>query len=39
MKKYHRLTQEERYQIYALKKEGLSLGAIGKNIGRSLPAP
>jgi IS30 family transposase len=35
MKKYHHLTQEERYQIYALKKEGLSLEAIGKNIGRS----
>ena len=32
--KYHRLTQEERYQIYALKKEGLTLEAIGNNIGR-----
>ena len=32
--KYHRLTQQERYQIYALLKEGLSLSAIGKNIGK-----
>ena len=33
--KYHRLTQEERYQIYALKKEGLSQSAIARNIGRN----
>ena len=32
--KYHHLTQEERYQIYALHKEGFSLRAIGKNIGK-----
>ncbi len=32
--KYHRLTQEERYQIYALKKEGLIQSAIARNIGR-----
>ena len=32
--KYHRLTQQERYQIYALLKEGLSLSAIAKNIGK-----
>lgn len=32
--KYHRLTQEQRYQIYALSKEGLSQEAIGKNIGK-----
>ncbi len=32
--KYHRLTQEERYQIYALLKEGLSMSAIAKNIGK-----
>lgn len=33
--KYHRLTQEERYQIYALKKEGLSQSAIARNIGKN----
>ena len=33
--KYHRLTQQERYQIYALLKEGLSLSAIGNNIGKN----
>ena len=32
--RYHRLTEQERYQIYALLKEGLSLRAIGKNIGK-----
>jgi len=32
--KYHRLTQQERYQIYALLKEGLSLSAIANNIGK-----
>lgn len=32
--KYHRLTKEERYQIYALKKEGLSQSAIARNIGK-----
>jgi len=32
--KYHRLTQQERYQIYALLKEGLTLSAIAKNIGK-----
>ena len=32
--KYHRLTLEERYQIYALLKEGLSLTAIAGNIGK-----
>ena len=32
--KYHRLTQQERYQIYALLKEGLSLNAISNNIGK-----
>jgi IS30 family transposase len=32
--KYHRLTQQERYQIYALLKEGLTLSAIADNIGK-----
>ena len=32
--KYHQITQEERYQIYALKKEGLSQTAIAKNLSR-----
>jgi len=32
--KHHRLTQEERYQIYALLKEGLSMCVIGRNLGR-----
>ena len=32
--KYHRLTQQERYQIYALLKEELSLNAIAANIGK-----
>jgi len=32
--KYHRLTQEERYQIYALLKEGLTLTAIANNISK-----
>jgi len=32
--RYHRLTQEERYQIYALLKEGFSHSAIAKNIGK-----
>ena len=32
MKKYKQLTQEQRYQIYALKKEGLSQGAIALNL-------
>lgn len=33
--KYHQITQEERYQIYALKKEGLSQTAIAKNLSRN----
>ena len=33
--KYHQITQEERYQIYALKKEGLSQTAIAKNLARN----
>ena len=33
--KYHQITQEERYQIYALKKEGLSQTAIAKNLLRN----
>lgn len=32
--KYHQITQEERYQIYALKKEGLSQRAIADNLQR-----
>lgn len=32
MKKYKQLTQEQRYQIYALKKEGLSQGAIARSL-------
>ena len=32
--KYHRLTQEERYQIYALYKEKHTLVEIAKNIGK-----
>jgi IS30 family transposase len=32
--KYQQITQEERYQIYALKKEGLSQTAIAKNLSR-----
>ena len=32
--KYHQITQEERYQIYALKKEGLSQIVIAKNLSR-----
>lgn len=32
--KYHCLTQQEKYQIYALLKEGFSLSAIAKNIGK-----
>lgn len=32
MKKYKQLTQEQRYQIYALRKEGLSLGAVALNL-------
>ena len=32
--KYHRLTQEERYQIYALHKEGYGISVIGRKIGR-----
>ena len=32
--KYHRLTQEERYQIYALHKEGYKISVIGRKIGR-----
>lgn len=32
MKKYKQLTKEQRYQIYALRKEGLSQGAIALNL-------
>ena len=32
--KYHQITQEERYQIYALKKEGLSPTEISNNLRR-----
>jgi len=32
--KYQQITREERYQIYALKKEGLSQTAIAKNLSR-----
>jgi len=32
--RYHRLTQEQRYQIYALYKEGCTLEVIAKNIGK-----
>jgi len=32
--KYHQITQEERYQIYALKKEGLSQTVIAKNLSK-----
>ena len=32
--KYHRLTQEQRYQIYALHKEKHTLEVIAKNIGK-----
>ena len=33
MKKYKQLTHKERYQIYALLKEGLNCSEIAKNIG------
>jgi IS30 family transposase len=32
LKKYKQLTLEQRYQIYALKKEGLGQGAIARNL-------
>jgi IS30 family transposase len=32
LKKYKQLTQEQRYQIYALRKEGLSQGDIARNL-------
>jgi IS30 family transposase len=32
MKKYKQLTREQRYQIYALRKEGLSMGSIAINL-------
>lgn len=32
MKKYKQLTQEQRYQIYALRKEGFSMGSIAINL-------
>ena len=33
MKKYKQLTQEQRYQIYALRKAGMSMGSIALEIG------
>ena len=33
MKKYKQLTYKERYQLYALLKEGLNCSEIAKNIG------
>lgn len=35
MKTYTQLTREERYQIYALKKEGHTQAVIARNLGRS----
>ena len=35
MKKYKQLTHKERYQIYALIKEGLNYTQIARNIGYS----
>jgi IS30 family transposase len=32
LKKYKQLTGEQRYQIYALKKESLSQGSIARNL-------
>jgi len=32
MKKYKHLSKEQRYQIYALRKEGLSMGSIAINL-------
>jgi IS30 family transposase len=33
--KYHQITSEERYVIQALRKQGLSLAAVGGQVGRS----